>query len=105
MTRYKSYGSSDGSFVVLLVVFAIIALAFGCGRGVLVNENVAVRTLESQGYTDIHVTDHSWFAIGWRGCDEKDAARFTVRAKNPAGKEVTVYVCSGLLKGGTIRTP
>lgn len=105
MTRYRSYGSSDGSYVVLLVIFTILVLVFGCGRGVWVNKDVAVRTLESQGYTEIQVTDHSWFAIGWRGCDEKDAARFTARAKNPAGKEVTVYVCSGLLKGETIRTP
>ena len=99
------HDSSSGLSLILYFVLIVCSLAFGCGRGVLVNEQKAVQTLETQGYTNVQITDKSWFAIGWRGCDQNDAARFTARAKNPAGKEVTVYVCSGLIKGGTIRTP
>jgi len=90
--------------VLLVAIVVLVALA-SCGRGAFVSNQVAVRALETQGYTDVQVTDHSWFAIGWRGCDDKDAARFTATAKNPAGQKVTLYVCSGLLKGATIRTP
>ncbi len=68
-------------------------------------DEVAVKTLDSQGYTDIKVIDNSWYAVGLRGCDQNDAARITATAKNPAGKTVTIYVCTGLWKGGTIRTP
>lgn len=100
------YGSSVGPFEVLVgLLMIILSLSFGCGRGILAREESAIRALETQGYTEVKIVDHAWFAVGWRGCDEKDAARFTARAKNPVGQEVTVYVCSGLLKGGTIRTP
>ena len=99
------YDSSSGSFMILYTVLIVCSIVFGCGRGVLVDERRAVYTLETQGYTDVQITDKSWFVIGWRGCDQNDAARFTARTKNPAGKMVTMYVCSGLIKGGTIRTP
>lgn len=99
------YRSSENSFIWLLNVIALPILAFWCGRGLLVDNESAVRTLKTQGYSDIQITDHSWFAVGWRGCDDNDAARFTAQAKNPAGQTVTVYVCSGILKGGTVRIP
>ena len=90
----------------LLLTALIIVLFLGsCARGALISEDIAVRALDTQGYSDITITDHSWFAIGMRGCDEKDAARFTATTKNPAGKEVQVYVCTGwIFKGATIRT-
>lgn len=99
------YNLSDSLSLVLYALLIVVSLTFGCGRGVLVGKDVAVRTLEAQGFTEIQVTDNSWFAVGWRGCDQNDAARLTAVAKNPAGKKVTVYVCAGFFKGGTIRTP
>lgn len=102
MTRY---GSSETFTPLMGIVVVILISVVSCGRGILVSETSAIRTLETQGYSEIQIMDRATFAIGWRGCDEKDAVRFTAQAKNPAGRTVTVYVCSGLFKGGTIRTP
>lgn len=89
-----------GAFLALVLIFA------GCSRGALVREDVAIRALEDQGFSDVKVTEHAWFWLGVRGGHKDDAARFTCQAKNPAGKEVTMYVFSGWLFGGaTIRTP
>lgn len=81
------------------VIFWIIG-----GLGMFKNSSTAIKALEIQGYTDIQITDHAWLLIRFRGCDGKDAARFTATAKNPRGQEVEVYVCTGLVfKGATIR--
>lgn len=96
----------DSIGVTVFMFLLVLVVSIGaCSRGVLVREDVAVRALEIQGYSDIKVTDSAWFAVGYRGCDEKDAARFTAVAKNPAGKQVQVYVCTGWpFKGATVRT-
>ena len=87
--------------IIVLLVFLLLAM-----RGLFANQGVAVRALDAQGFTGIHIVDHSWFLVGLRGCDGKDAARFTARATNASGKSVEVYVCTGVLfKGGTIRVP
>lgn len=58
----------------------------------------ATRTLEQAGYTDIETRGYSFF-----GCGEDDTFRTKFTAKNPAGQKVDGVVCSGWLKGGTIR--
>ena len=74
------------------------------GCGAIASEDVAIRTLEASGFSNIQITDHAWFKVGWRGCSDSDKARFTATATNPAGQRVEVYVCTGaFLKGGTIR--
>jgi hypothetical protein len=74
-------------------------------RGILVNDDIAYRSAEVQGYSNVRVLDHSWFAVGFRGCSSHDAARFTLKATNSAGKDTQFYVCSGwLFKAATIRT-
>lgn len=89
----------------LWVLLFLVLITFGISCGAFVGEDVAARALDVQGYSDVKITDHSWFLVGFRGCDESDAARFTAVAKNPAGKYVKVYVCSGwILKGATVRT-
>lgn len=89
----------------VIVLFFLVLFSFVLSRGVWVDKSVAVRALEIQGYQNIEVLDHAWFVVGMRGCDEKDAARFTVRATNALGKNVELYVCSGwIFKGATIRT-
>ncbi len=92
------------SALFLIVLVLIVCLA--PFRGALVSEESAVRALEVQGFSGIRVTEHAYFLLGLRGGDENDAARFTAEAKNPAGKDVTVYVFVGWpFKGATIRTP
>ncbi len=95
---------NDRFVVVLYIVFILAVLFIAFGRGVFVNQNVAVRTLEAQGYSNIQIVNHAWFAVGFRGCDQNDAARFTAKVINPAGKPAEVYVCTGVIfKGGTVR--
>ncbi|MEK7650302.1 MAG: hypothetical protein AAB364_00270 [Patescibacteria group bacterium] len=74
-------------------------------RGCTVSDQVAIKALETSGFSDIKIVDHSWFAIGVRGGSDSDAARFTAEATNPVGKRVTVEVFTGwLFKGATIRS-
>ena len=92
-------------FGFVLAIVAVLTLATG-GTGLLVPESKAVRALETQGFSEVKITDRSWFLIGVRGGDKSDCVRFTATAKNPAGKTVQVYVFSGWpFKGATIRTP
>ena len=87
-----------------VMILFIAVLVFAFSRGAFVGESIAIRTLETQGYSNIKIVDHIWFLIGVRGCDGGDAARFTAKATNPVGKPVEVFVCTGLFfKGGTIR--
>ncbi len=93
-----------GSVLFLVCVLGLCCL--GAFRGALVDQKVAVEALETNGFSDITVQEHAYLFIGVRGGDRNDAARFTCKAKNPAGKEVTVHVFSGWpFKGATIRHP
>lgn len=88
----------------IFVIFLILLLIFMVFRGLFVGGDIAVKAAETQGFTDVRVIDHAWCCVGLRGCGSKDAARFIVRAVNPAGKEVEFYVCVGWpFKGATIR--
>lgn len=94
----------DAILFVLCVILAIAISFISVGRGAFASQNVAIRALEAQGFSNIQIVDHAWFAVGFRGCDKNDAARFTAKATNPAGKPTQVYVCTGVFfKGGTIR--
>lgn len=78
------------------MIFVAIALGLaGCTK-----PDEARRTLDNAGYSDIHIGGYAAFK-----CDSKSdtyATEFT--AKGPTGHQVTGAVCSGLLKGNTIRT-
>lgn len=98
------YGSNNGSGGILYIIFFLVVILLIFGRGIFVNQDVAVRTLEAQGYSNIQIVDKAWFMVGFRGCDDRDAARFTAKVTNPAGKPAKVYVCTGVIfKGGTVR--
>ncbi len=100
MYRYRY--RSAASLPYLLI--ALVVLSIWTGRGVIASPDVAIRTLAAQGFSNVQIVDHTWFAVGFRGCDEKDAARFTARATNAAGRPAEVYVCTGVFfKGGTVR--
>ena len=96
--------NSDGWAIPIILVVAVL-FVLGFARGAFVDESRAVKALETQGYSNVTITDHAWLLIGFRGCDAKDAAMFKTRATNPIGREVEVLVCTGwLFKGATIRT-
>lgn len=96
--------SSDSVFGIMILVMTAI-LFFALARGIFVSEDSAINSLETQGYSDVKITDSAWFMVGIRGCNQRDAARFTATATNPVGQEVEIYVCAGWpFKGGTIRT-
>lgn len=95
------------SFLVLLVVVAISigALFVFVMPGVFIDEDVAIRTLETQGFSDVRITGKRIFFVGIGGCGKGDDARFSAVATNPIGKEVEVFVCAGWpFKGATVRT-
>ncbi|MCK5096299.1 MAG: hypothetical protein KAR24_03020 [Candidatus Pacebacteria bacterium] len=98
---------STGFIAIELIatIVVVIIFLFSICRGVLVEENVAIRAAETQGYSNAKVIDHAWFFVRLRGCDSHDAARFTIQATNPVGKDIECYVCTGwIFKGATIRT-
>lgn len=92
---------SDILWTVLGICFLIVSLF----QGTFVDESEALRALETQGYSNVKVTDHKWLLVSVRGCGSTDAARFDALVVNPAGKKVNLYVCVGWpFKGSTIRT-
>lgn len=58
----------------------------------------AERVLRQNGYTEIKTTGHSWF-----GCSKDDSFATSFEAKGPTGVRATGAVCSGWLKGGSVR--
>ena len=75
--------------------FALIALLMlvACTR-----DNTAIRAVEAQGMTDVHTTGYRVF-----GCSEDDDFHTGFEAKDSRGRKVTGVVCSGWLKGATVR--
>lgn len=105
MKSLRSIMESIPVIEVLIIIIVVVFLPLSFCRGILVDESVAIRAMETQGYSNIEVVDHTWFIVGLRGCSKNDAARFTVKAINPAGKDIECYVCTGwIFKGATIRT-
>lgn len=97
-----------GDFITtVVIVIAIIGTVvfFGIARGILVNESVAIKALETQGFGDVEITKRAWFAVDYRGCSSSDVVKFEAIAINPIGKRVNVFVCAGWpFKGATIRS-
>jgi hypothetical protein len=86
---------------ILLCCFATLTLV-SCGY--LVSEDAAIRALQDQGFSEITITSKSVMTASMWGCSDSDDVRFTAKATSPAGKRVEVYVCSGFMKGSTIRS-
>lgn len=77
----------------LLGIFALMIMS-GCS-----NHDDAVRALKSAGYSNVQTQGYSWFACGQ---DDTYHTKFT--ALNPAGRQTSGVVCSGLFfKSSTIR--
>lgn len=71
-----------------------VAAITGC-----TSSNDTHRALEGAGYTDVDITGYRLF-----GCAREDQFHTGFSAIGPSGKRVTGVVCSGWLKGSTIRT-
>ena len=75
-------------------LFVLVAVALvGC-----TDSDVARKSLAGAGYTDIEITGYAFF-----GCSEDDAFHTGFKAKGLNGQPVEGVVCSGWLKGSTIR--
>lgn len=77
-----------------ILILAILALLAGCS-----SSDEATRALTGAGYTNIHITGYRFF-----GCDEKEQWRTGFEATGQNGRRVSGVVCSGVMKGATIRT-
>jgi len=77
----------------LLIAIAILALLGGC-----TDASTAQRVLHQQGYTNVVITGYRPF-LGSQG----DTYVTGFEATAPNGTRVTGAVCSGFLKGATIR--
>jgi len=77
------------------ILIAIIALAAltGCTRA-----DEARRVLAGAGYTNIETGGYAFF-----GCSEDDTFHTKFKARGQNGQQVEGVVCSGVLKGATIR--
>jgi hypothetical protein len=76
----------------LFALLAVISIA-GC-----TDETAARRALESSGFTDVKITGYAYF-----GCSDKDTFHTGFEARGPKGQFAEGVVCSGWLKGATIR--
>ena len=61
-------------------------------------QNTAKRVLAQQGYSDVRITGYRLFM-----CAESDDFSTGFEATSPSGVRVTGAVCSGWLKGATVR--
>lgn len=96
---------SDGDKLGLIGSLLLLLFFCGCSvfqYGLVADDQKAIHTLEVQGYSDIVIVSKSPAIFG---CGEGDAVRFDVEATNPKGERVSLIVCSGILKGSTIRVP
>lgn len=95
--------SKVGNILVGGVFLSLITV--GIFGGLFVDENIAIRTFEADGFTNVRVVNRQWFMPSLGGCGDSDRVRFEVVATNPSGKEQTGIVCSGWpFKGATRRT-
>lgn len=76
---------------ILICVFGFILI--GCS-----SSNDATKALNAQGFTSIQTHGRAFFV-----CSEDDTFATKFTAKNAKGETVTGAVCSGWLKGSTIR--
>lgn len=77
-----------------LILLAVVSVSFfGC-----TNTDKARNVLVSNGYTNIEFTGYNPFA-----CSDSDDFADGFTATAPGGHQVSGVVCSGILKGATIR--
>jgi len=81
-----------GIGIALLAAFPFVAPV------ALTTPDRATRTLLAQGYTEVRTTGYAYF-----DCGKGDLFATAFEATSPSGQRVEGAVCSGLLKGSTVR--
>jgi hypothetical protein len=85
----------------------VIVIAVGLGvpylQGMAIQKKTATTALAAYGYPNAVVTDKAIFAVGWRGCNYGDVARFTATTQKD-GKSAELYVCASFPTGASVRT-
>ena len=76
-----------------IILIIAIALLSGC-----YSNKDAIAALTTSGYTDIELHGYAAFS-----CAKDDTFAIKFTAKSPSGEAATGAVCSGWLKGKTIR--
>ena len=76
----------------------VLAVALTLGLTSCYSTNDAEKALISAGYTDITINGPAPFS-----CSDDDTFKTAFTARNPNGAMVSGAVCSGWLKGATIR--
>lgn len=90
-----------GAIGAVVIIGVTSATMTGCSD----DHSEAIRTLETNGFTDNVIHDHGYWA-GFHGCDGKDGAWYDATSTNPIGKTVNIVVCCGgplSFKGCTVR--
>jgi hypothetical protein len=80
--------------ILIVIVLGAAACLGGCG----VNERAAKTTLEAQGMTNVEIGGYPLW-----GCDEGDTFKSKFTATGASGQPVSGVLCSGFLKGITVR--
>lgn len=62
------------------------------------DETAARKALAGSGFTDVQLTGYTYF-----GCGKEDTFHTGFEARGPSGQFVNGVVCSGWMKGATIR--
>lgn len=102
--RRSPYDAGIDWWGLITIVGIIVLFVLSLVRGAFVSRDDAVRAAETFGFSEVQITNHHWFLVGFAGCDMQDAAAFPARAINPTGDPVEIVVCSGFpLKGFTVR--
>ena len=79
--------------VITTSIIGSVLMLSGCS-----DAGKATQTLKNQGYTNISTDGYAWFM-----CSEQDTFATKFYATSPNGTRVSGAVCSGFLKGNTIR--
>lgn len=79
----------------MYTIFALLIVLGICG---CTSTDESTRILRQQGYTEIQLTGYRVFT-----CSDDDSFHTGFRARSVNGSVVTGTVCSGFLKGATIR--
>lgn len=93
-------------YVLFTLTIIFLMYLFTFGQGILISESSAVKALETNGFSNIKIVKKQWHFVKMRGGSDGDDVRFTAKATNPAGKEVTVYVFAGWpWKAASVKNP
>ena len=97
---------SWGCGFLLVAGFFTLYLGWQPIAGHFVGNDIAVKALEIEGFTNVKIVSKDYWWVNFKGGDTEDDVMFTAQATNAIGKQVIVHVYVGWpWKGATIREP